>query len=122
MAALFTIPPPLSSTSSSSLPASEGETPATALQEGGGTSRSDEGEDADGQENISGNTNHKSLRHHVSSAPNSGVVLTRPNAIVSPHWLFNVASCDYCTWLDGSLRVCIIHKTFQNKSPTMLHL
>ena len=68
MAALFTIPPPpsLSSSSSSSLPASGGTsaTP-TASQEGGVASQSNEGED--GQENDSGNMNHKSLRHHVSA-------------------------------------------------------
>ena len=66
MAALFTIPPPpsLSSSSSSSLPASAAATP-TASQEGGGASQSNEGED--GQENSSGNMNHKSLRHHVST-------------------------------------------------------
>lgn len=89
MAALFTVPPPpsLSSSSSSSLPASAAATP-TASQEGGGASQSNEGED--GQENSSGNMNHKSLRHHVSTEsekfcePSGGAVLEQ----ISPHCLY----------------------------------
>ena len=65
MAALFSVTPPTSST----LPDSQGDGEAAApeaSQEGGGASRTEEGEGPK-EEDCSGNeVNNKSLRHHVS--------------------------------------------------------